>query len=186
MTKVLISLMVSTLILFTGCNNANPLGKTEATNSVYVFQQSATPLEVSIEPSVIMLGQTANITIKTTPGAFVSIGIAPPDPPPASGFRYNYYLPRNLTDLQSRHMADDKGIFTTSFSNRVGLEKDRGLLATIPGYYRVIATAEAVLVDEARYERYLILGMSKEDMAKQGVLSGSGNVTIVIASFLVR
>lgn len=168
MANVFILCILSTLILLAGCNSSN--NSSETASPQFVFQQSATPLELSIEPSIIALGQTANITVKTAPGAFVFISIISPDQPSPKGFRYTYYLLRNLTDLQSSDMADDKGIFTTNFRNRVWLEKDDGLLANIPGYYRVIATAE-----------------SRGESRRMGSeWSHSGNVTIIITSFLVR
>ncbi|MDP2729687.1 MAG: hypothetical protein Q8O55_04320 [Dehalococcoidales bacterium] len=167
MAKVFILVMLSTLIVLTGCNSSSK--SSEPAPPQFVFQQSATPLEITVPPSV-MAGQSANITIHTSPGAFVSVGIIYPNQPPAKG--YDWYVER---------VADDKGIFTSTFNTRYGESR-----VSAPGYYRLIANAEAVLVDEARYERYLILGLSKEDMVMRGAISHSGNITIVITSFLVR
>jgi len=106
----------------------------------------------------------------------VSVGIIYPNQPPAKG--HDWYV---------EQVADDKGIFTSTFNTRiVNLDKYGESPVSAPGYYRLIANAEAVLVDEARYERYLILGLSKEDMVMRGAISHSGNITIVITSFLVR
>ncbi len=173
MAKVFILVALSTLILLIGCNSSN--NSSETAPPQFIFQQSATPLEVIVTPSVIMPGQSANITIRTTPNAFVWIRIVSPD---------EELLLKKLKYLETTETADMNGLFTGHFNTLIFAgppvintgpspvfpdESTKQWSVPGTGYYRVIAAAES--------------GVE----SRMGTLWGhSGNVTIVITSFLVR